>query len=395
MSSLQTDPGTQVSRARSTAHSASKVARPTTRNATLTIAGVMYILVTLFLAVGAINAQNNLLFWLFGFAIALLITSGILSGNAMMRLSTRAFPITDARAGTPHPLRYRLSSQSRMFPLFGLVIREEETDLQTESPAIVVHLSPGASAETAGWIIAHKRGRYALPAFRIESSFPFGIIRKWIRFEQPRTLIVLPHELQLKPSPFLFQPGARSEDHQSKPRRGSGSEFFGLRQYVAGDSRRKIAWKTSARRNGLVVIQHAQETEPRVMIWLRKPDPTDHPVLIERAIALAASVSRAAMDSGCAVGFWAPWASIRFNPGSGTSQLHRIEYALANLDLSITDDSDTPPASVSGRVIEVVCTDAPRPNPVGETFAADHPETWILAGEQLPEALVLPEGPGA
>lgn len=395
MSSLQTEPGTQVSRARSAARSAPRASRPTTRNATLTIAGVMYILVTLFLAVGAINAQNNLLFWLFGFAIALLITSGILSGNAMMRLSVRASTITDARAGIPHPLRYRLDSHSRMFPLFGLVIREEETDLQTDSPAIVVHLSPGESAETSGWILAHKRGRYDLPAFRVESSFPFGIIRKWIRFEQPRTVTVLPHELHLQPSLFLSQPGARSEDHQSKPRRGSGSEFFGLRQYVAGDSRRKIAWKTSARRNGLVVIQHAQETEPRVMIWLRKPAAADHPVLVERTIALAASVSRAVMDSGCAVGFWAPWVSIRFNPGSGASQLHRIEYALANLDLSAADESDSAPQSVSGRVIQVVCTDASAPSSTGDTFAADHPDSWLFEGEQLPDALVLPESPGA
>ncbi|MCA9303349.1 MAG: DUF58 domain-containing protein [Phycisphaerales bacterium] len=396
MSSLRTDPGTQVPRVRSSARRAQSTAHSSTRNATLTIAGVMYILVTLFLAVGAINAQNNLLFWLFGFAIALLVTSGILSGNAMLRLNAHAFPGENARAGRIHILRYRIRSHSRLFPLFALIIREEETGLQTESPGIVVHLAPGSSGESSAEVVAHTRGRYTLPAFRIESTFPFGIIRKWIRFEQPRTLVVLPYALPLRPAPLLFQPGARAEDHHSKPRRGSGTEFFGLRSYSPGDPRRKIAWKTSARRDGLVVIQHAQETEPRIVVWLRKPNDFDPPALVERAIALASSVSRAAVDSGYTVGFWAPWSSLRFSPSApGHSQLMRIDTALANLDLSLDAQPDTPPPSMLGSVIQVVCQADMLGGLSDGYLAADRPESWLMEGESLPDALTIEAGTNA
>ena len=39
----------------------------------------IYMLVTVFIAVGAFNSQNNLLFWAFGLSLAAMVVSGILS----------------------------------------------------------------------------------------------------------------------------------------------------------------------------------------------------------------------------------------------------------------------------------------------------------------------------
>lgn len=390
MTSVPTDPGASIHGVRSPIPESVSTARSSSRNATLTLAGVMYILVTLFLAVGAINAQNNLLFWLFGFAIAILITSGLLSGNAMMRLHVRGLPIAVARAGEVRTVRYQLKSRSRMFPLFGLILREEiqrETLVDITGPGVVVHLSPKASGTATARMIAHKRGRYALPAFRVESSFPFGIIRKWIRYEQLRSLIVVPHLLPLKPIGFLHQPGEHAEEQFAKPKRGPGSEFFGLRPYVPGDPRRKIAWKTSARREGLFVLEHAKETEPKVIVWLQRPADSTPIELRERAIALACSLVHAASDANCAVGFWAPWASIRYNAAPGISQIKKIEYALAHLQISSSDTADPPPPTRSGRLIRVSSSSTETANPLAGEFAADQPQLWLRADEQLPRSL--------
>src|ERR1041385_4840021 len=46
--------------------------------------GLVYILVTLFIAMGAINSQNNLLFAALGLAIGGLLISGIISGGALL-----------------------------------------------------------------------------------------------------------------------------------------------------------------------------------------------------------------------------------------------------------------------------------------------------------------------
>lgn len=390
MTSVSTDPGASIQGERSPTPESVSAARSSSRNATLTIAGVMYILVTLFLAVGAINAQNNLLFWLFGFAIAILITSGLLSGNAMMRLHVRGAPIAVARAGEVRTVRYQLRSRSRMFPLFGLVLREEipkDSPIDVTNPGVVVHLSPKSSGGATSRMIAHKRGRYALPAFRVESSFPFGIIRKWIRYEQHRTMIVVPHLLPLKPIGFLHQPGEHAEEQFAKPKRGPGSEFFGLRPYVPGDPRRKIAWKTSARREGLFVLEHARETEPKVVVWLQRPDDSAPEALRERAIALACSLVHAASDANCAVGFWAPWASIRINAAPGQAQIKKIEYALAHLQAAPSDSSDPPPPERSGRLIRVSQSASEQANPLVGEFVADQPQHWLRADEQLPRSL--------
>ncbi|MBO6514819.1 MAG: hypothetical protein JJ974_12725, partial [Phycisphaerales bacterium] len=57
----------------------------TSRSSKLTPAGFLFVFVTLFIALGAINGQNNLLFWLFGFSIAALVVSGIITGSALMK----------------------------------------------------------------------------------------------------------------------------------------------------------------------------------------------------------------------------------------------------------------------------------------------------------------------
>jgi len=48
--------------------------------------GLVYAVTTMVLVMGAINGQNNLLFWLFGLGVAGLLISGILSGGSLMRL---------------------------------------------------------------------------------------------------------------------------------------------------------------------------------------------------------------------------------------------------------------------------------------------------------------------
>ena len=89
--------------------------KPIRRSSKLTFGGTMYAIVTLFLAVGAINSQNNLLFWLFGVSIATLVVSGLISGNALMQTRISALAVSDATAGDVVKLRYSITNNSRFF----------------------------------------------------------------------------------------------------------------------------------------------------------------------------------------------------------------------------------------------------------------------------------------
>src|SRR5919199_3715555 len=85
----------------------------------------------------------------------------------------------------------------------------------------------------------------------------------------------------------------------------------GVREYVRGDSQRRIHWGATARTGALQVKVHEPTTEPRLIIclnvetlgegWWRGYDPE----LLELAISTAASVAAWAVDEGRPVGLYA------------------------------------------------------------------------------------------
>jgi uncharacterized protein (DUF58 family) len=85
----------------------------------------------------------------------------------------------------------------------------------------------------------------------------------------------------------------------------------GVREYVRGDSRRRIHWGATARTGALQVKVHEPTTEPRLIIclnvetlgegWWRGYDPE----LLELAISTAASVAAWAVEQGRPVGLYA------------------------------------------------------------------------------------------
>jgi len=86
--------------------------------------GVLYVAVTLFLALGAINSQNNLLFAALGLAIGGLLVSGIISGASLLGLRVERDPIVHASVGAPLTVSYTISNTNRFFPAFGLGVME-------------------------------------------------------------------------------------------------------------------------------------------------------------------------------------------------------------------------------------------------------------------------------
>ncbi|MFM8873855.1 MAG: hypothetical protein ACKOJI_10975, partial [Phycisphaerales bacterium] len=144
--------------------------------------GLLYLLLVVVLGIAAANRPGNLLVWVFAAMLAGVLVSGILSGPTLMRLSAvRLLPRT-ARAGEPLVVGYAVSQRSRLWPAFALHVREREAP--PGSRAFVQHVGAGETvvAEAVFW--PERRGRMVLPSFRLETSFPFGLIRKSIRFDE-------------------------------------------------------------------------------------------------------------------------------------------------------------------------------------------------------------------
>jgi uncharacterized protein (DUF58 family) len=149
------------------------------------------------------------------------------------------------------------------------------------------------------------RGRYVLKGFRLESDFPFGLLRSRRIFSHEDSLIVYPKFTALArldiPIGRRYQPGGVALVSQL----GESFEYLGNREYRDGDNVRDIDWRTTARAQRPIVREWVQEYMLRAAVILDTHIPrpsaigsifprrktTDPQLGFERAVSLAAAVS--------------------------------------------------------------------------------------------------------
>ncbi len=331
--------------------------------------GFLYVFVTLLIALGAFNSGNNLLYWTFGFALALLIVSGVLSGVMLMGVRVEREWASGAAVGQTVQIRYRVRNLSRFMPAFALTIEEAGFEpvsgtggswltvagrrksgaaIGTPAPqrigaprTFVAHVGARESVVVEAVARAMVRGPVQLQAIRVSTGFPFGLMRKSLSFEQHGSGVVTPmpeagFEGALRTAGALAHVGTASR------RAGRGDEFFALREYVQGDSPRDVAWRSSARRGTLLVRQFAAPSPPRVWIVLHLRTHPGSEAADERAIRVAAGLARAAEAQGLEYGVAAPLCRMLIHPrrigSAGTGgQLSRVMVDLGLLDLGADD----------------------------------------------------------
>ncbi|MCC5822582.1 MAG: DUF58 domain-containing protein [Phycisphaerales bacterium] len=365
--------------------------RPLSRRARLGWSGVLFIFVTVFLAIGAINSQNNLLFWVFGVAVSAVIISGVVSGYSLLGLRMRHAPIPDTPVGTHQDIPYHFFNRNRLLPIFALTIREAVSN--DTGAACLLHIQPAGRAKAHGVWTPSWRGPRLFDRIIIESRFPFGFIIKSLEFSVPRRALATPATLRLADDLLDSLGDGQTEHRVKRARRGVVGAYFGLRAYSPGDPRRTIAWRPSARRSELLVVEHAEPRGPSIWVHLPRPTPVEgQDIMPERAMALAAALVRAGTHAGRAVGIWAPWAGIRLRPATGTLAEKRAARALAMTDLSDPQAGDSePPIGPGESSITIPLRPAGGPHP-GRLDPA-RPEDWLAPGATLPPALAGSSAP--
>lgn len=277
--------------------------------------GIAYAVTTLVLIIGAVNGQNNLLFVVFGAAVAGMLLSGIISGWSMMGLRiTREAPGT-MRVGEQSVLRYVIENKSSIMPACGLLVEElpkatsavgfeftATVEQGLSSPrGAVSRIAARSKQHTETVVLPRKRGRYTLTPMRISSAFPIGLTRKSVTFVQQDAVLVWPARVHL---PLIMGAAAPTGDERGSgaPTR-AGAEFFSLREYQDGDSPRSIAWRVSARTQSPVVKTFI--TPPGSRSWIVIDFASVSPALAASGTPATQTTDRAiedliALTAGCA-----------------------------------------------------------------------------------------------
>jgi uncharacterized protein (DUF58 family) len=141
---------------------------------------------------------------------------------------------------------------------------------------------------TDGWSVVRqidtmRRGAVRASRWRIGTSDPLGLFQGFRDLPDGEVALVLPRFAAL---------AARRETREVEvsvpaPRAGSGNEPFGVREYQAGDSLRRIHWRSSARRGQLVVREYEPPGVQSLAIFVDPNPPT--PEVADQIARIAAS----------------------------------------------------------------------------------------------------------
>lgn len=310
----------------------------------------VYLFITVLVALGAFNSQNNLLFWAFGFSLAIMLVSGVISGVMLMGVRVEREPLGVAQVGRGLTFAYRVWTRSRLIPTFALAIEEVEgrsaggsrpwQELVPGPRAFVAHVGRRGEALATTEVRPVGRGVAEFVGVRVSSGFPFGLIGKLVEFDQPARVIVRPCAATVGPGVLAGSSGAGSSGVPTR-RAGAGEEFFALRAYVPGDSWRSIAWKNTARRGTLLVRQTTAPSPPRLMVVLETAPSGTDAAAYERAVSAAAGVVLAARAQGLAVGLGVPSAGLLETPRAYSGEPGRLMDQLGLLGSSEAEGAAT------------------------------------------------------
>lgn len=132
----------------------------------------------------------------------------------------------------------------------------------------VFDLSSQSSTPVQIAIPATQRGWLDSGRLTLYTEFPLGLFHAWSYLHFDVRCLVYP-----KPAAPLPLPAIAAQDGTGKVITAGDEDFFGLRNYVAGDALPRIAWKAFAREQGLQVKQFsAQQGQELWLDWALLPN---------------------------------------------------------------------------------------------------------------------------
>jgi len=224
---------------------------------------------------------SNLFFLLIAF-LTVLAVYGLLATHRNLRgVRGRIERIEPTPAGAGAPLAAVLETGRR--PRVGVVL---ELDVEGRGPIALPAGVVRRRTPVAQRLPALPRGLYPIRRATLASTWPFGLFRARVPLEAPARVVVYPAPLETDARGRGVGPGDLFD--------GSTADGFlqpsSLREYRPGDELRRVHWKASARRLGLVVQEWEGGTGSGLEVVL---DRRAEPGAFERALSTLSGLAQA------------------------------------------------------------------------------------------------------
>jgi uncharacterized protein (DUF58 family) len=289
----------------------------------LTRIGTSFVVFTVVIGFAAINTGNNSLYIGLSLMLGCLLLSGIASKGGLKHLTVTFDGVDEAWAMLPAHGRLRIRNRSRIWNVRDVIVTSEEL----AAPLCLPVIKRGEEIVAHAMFSFRRRGLTQLTRVDLYTRYPFGFFLKKRRPHLTGDVIVFPRLLGDDIPRDRFRP--TQGELQSANRIGGGTDIHSFRDYVRGDSLRRVHWKKSASLGRWIIKQTEVETGRSVHIVVDPYRPRDvSEESFEEMISEAATFLEDALKSGLEVAFSIPHVTLR-SDRDGAAMMFR---ALALLD---------------------------------------------------------------
>ena len=239
--------------------------------------GLAYLAACVVVGLAAVNTGNNALMAILGLALGSYVISGLWSRQVLGSIEARVGLPREVFAGRPAVVEVELINGSRLFPAYGLVVRDFEGAVVLQEPFVEAAGSRRHTVE----VEFSARGWRQVGPWRLEVVLPLGFFLKSKTLVLDEPILVYPRLLPRSRLSVRRGGGRRAPDALES--RGREGDVTQLRAYREGDEIRSLHWKQTARQQTLVVVERQRAAEKAVYFVVdpRLEDPDD-PAQIER-----------------------------------------------------------------------------------------------------------------
>lgn len=224
------------------------------------------VIVLAFLALlsGLITGREILFNLAYLLAVLLIISFAWAWANINYVHISRVTRTRRAQVGRPLEERFTVRNTSRI-PKLWLEVRDFSSLPKHFSSHVVNGLGPRRTYTWRATTVCRQRGRYQLGPIRLTSSDPFGLFPMQRDLVPTTNVVIYPltFEIHQFALPLGVLPGG---DALRRRTHYITTNASGVRDYAPGDSFSRIHWRSTARRDRLIVKEF--ELDPLADIWI-------------------------------------------------------------------------------------------------------------------------------
>lgn len=241
------------------------------------------------------------------------------------------------RSSQGRPPQVRLALLNRGGRLEETLLFDRLEDPPGSGTPRLTALEAGQALEWA-YLLERGRGEHHFAGLDLSAGEHFGLFTRQAVLPAPAQVSIYPRGPRLGRIPMRPRQTRGFAGYIPSRLGGSGTDFFGLREYQPGDPPCRINWLSSARLPDEALVTNQFEQERIVDIGLildarqpaYPPAAAGQPGLFEAAVAAASALARSFLDDGNRLSLLIYGDTIeRVFPGYGKLQFDRVQRALA------------------------------------------------------------------